>query len=145
MTTGRTKNLIGLIGMFLLLFACGNDDERKDTGYHTSVLIDSNVYREAESDDFYLEEAEITGDSLRVLIRYGGGCGGVKLRLAGMEETLNSDPPQRKIRLLLEDNDPCEALVAETFYFKLSVFQTAGSSRIGLFLSDWDGSLPYEY
>lgn len=145
MTTGRIKNFIGLIGMFLLLFACSNDDEGKDMGDHASIFIDSDIYHEAESDDFHLEEARITGDSLEVRIRYGGGCGEVKLRLAGMEEVLDSDPPRRKIRLLLEDNDPCEAFIAETFYFKLSAFQIAGSSRTGLLLSDWDGSLLYEY
>src|SRR5690606_11004218 len=77
MTTGRIKNFIGLIGMFLLLFACSNDDEGKDMGDHASIFIDSDIYHEAESDDFHLEEARITGDFLEVRIRYGGGCGEV--------------------------------------------------------------------
>lgn len=135
-----------LCGLWMLLLSgCNSDDEGSGLRNYTAVLIDSDVYREADSDNFHLEEAEITGDSLKVRIRYGGGCEEVKLQLVGLEEILDSDPPQRNIRLLFEDNDPCEALVAETFYFDLVPGRVNGSDRVRLILPDWDEPLWYVY
>lgn len=64
--------------------------------------------------------AEVKGDSLKLIVQYGGGCGNIGAKVVTVASILKSNPPQRDIRLLFHDNDDCEALVSKEILFDLT-------------------------
>lgn len=104
---------------------------------------DRQLYEEAESDPFTFKEVVIAGSCLEITIEYGGGCGEAEALLIGSGQYLYSLPPQLHIRLILEDDDHCEALVRKTFYFNLNTILPASEESIILHLQDWPLDIYY--
>jgi hypothetical protein len=104
---------------------------------------DRQLFEEAESDPFTFKDVVIAGSCLEITIEYGGGCGEAEALLIGSGQYLYSLPPQLHIRLILEDDDPCEALVRKTFYFNLNTILPASEESIILHLQDWPLDIYY--
>jgi len=83
----------------------------------------SNRFRNEKSDEFELIDVNLLGTCLEAYIGYGGGCGGMKIELVGGCDYAESLPPQLSVRLIMDDDDDCEAYVRENVYFDLSALQ----------------------
>ncbi|MFK7926206.1 MAG: hypothetical protein AB8H47_29930 [Bacteroidia bacterium] len=111
-----------------------------------AVIRDSQRYQNDASDGFQLIEAKLEGDCLIITVSYGGGCGEVDFTLLAIEGETFSLPPQIPMRLILDDNDNCEALVSEELQFDLSLLQNEGGN--GLHMLDLEGvdeMIEYQY
>ena len=73
------------------------DNEPDDLGGQTGceqIIIDEAKYNSARIDDFTIQNAFITNDSLMVLVQYGGGCGTIDFDLLTNGLFMESDPVQ---------------------------------------------------
>ncbi len=95
------------------------------------------------NDPFDLIDASISGDSLLLSVRYGGGCSDHVFALE-TGPMLKSLPPKQLISILHDANgDNCRALIQKTIGFDLSPYR--GSPR-GITVIVLDGTeLIYEY
>lgn len=116
---------------------------RMSTSTCTPVINDQRLYEEAETDPFSFKDVVIAGSCLEVTIEYGGGCGNAEALLIGSGQYMYSLPPQLDIRLILEDDDPCEALVRKTFYFNLNSILPSSEDAIILHLENWPLDIHY--
>lgn len=128
------KRLLIFVLPLLGLFAC---QERIDAEECEEVIRNSSRYENEKSDDFKLIEARLDADCLLITVRYGGGCGGADFSLIAIEGERFSLPPQIPMRLLLDDNDNCEALITEEIGFDLRPLQGEGGE--GLHMLDLEG------
>jgi hypothetical protein len=68
--------------------------------------------------------AEVDGDSLRISISYGGGCGKHRFNLVPSGPPMKSLPPKYPLTILHESTgDPCRAMIFKDFAFDLSPFR----------------------
>ena len=111
----------------------------------TPVIVDADLFDTAPSDEFQLLSAVIEGHCLKIVVRYGGGCEEVTFQLIDAAVVMESFPIQRNIRLSLEDNDPCEALITQELLFDLTPLQVDGNSKVVLNLHGSQESLTYQY
>ena len=110
-----------------------------------SVVVDADLYQNAPADEFYYPNATVDGNCLKITVQYGGGCEDVIFQLFDASSILKSLPIQRSIRLSLEDNDFCEALVTQELSYDLTPLQVDGYSKIILNLQGFTESLVYNY
>ncbi|MEM0993149.1 MAG: hypothetical protein AAGI49_08935 [Bacteroidota bacterium] len=110
-----------------------------------TVTNDRERFLNATSDEFDLKDVKLVNGCLEVYIAYGGGCEAVALGLIGGEDYAESLPPQLSVRLVLDDDDNCEALVQERFYFDLTEFQYDGLDDLILNLEDWKDQIRVVY
>lgn len=126
-----------------LFFALAMSCQRQHTDQSTEAIeLKTNEIKVA-NDPFDLIDASISGDSLMLSVRYGGGCSEHVFALdAG--PMLKSLPPKQLISVSHNANgDNCRALIQKTIGFDLSSFQ--GSPR-GITIIVLDGTeLVYEY
>lgn len=109
------------------------------------VVVDANFYQNGPADEFYFQSATIDGNCLKMIVQYGGGCEAVIFQLIDASVILESFPIQRNIRLSLEDNDNCEALVTQELNYDLTPLQVDGYAKIVLNLQGSQESLIYNY
>ncbi len=132
-----------------LIFSCSKSkDIITDTpasDCDSPVLVDADLYDSAPSDEFQFHSVSIDGNCLKLAVQYGGGCEEVIFQLIDASVVMESFPIQRNVRLSLEDNDPCEALVTQELSYDLTPLQVDGYSKIILNLQDFDGNLVYNY
>lgn len=130
-----------------LLSSCEKEKTDTSNGIHVNhtIILDGSLYNNTTSDDFELTNAEVIGDSLKLTISYGGGCGNVEAKLIDSENILESSPIQRNIKLSLKDNDNCEAFLTKVISFDLTPIRLADQNQIILNLEGWDSQLTYDY
>ena len=109
------------------------------------IIVDNDLFTNAPNDAFKLISVQITDNQMTMEVEYAGGCGDVSFKLIGNEEVMASAPPQRKIRLSLEDNDQCETLLRKTLRFSLTPAQVQDYNELILKLEDWTDPLSYKY
>lgn len=95
------------------------------------------LFEELDSDPFTFKDVAVAGSCLEVTVEYSGGCGKVETMLIGSGDYMESLPQQLNIRLVLDDEDPCEALVRKTFYFNLNTVLPPGEDAVILHLDNW--------
>ena len=86
----------------------------------TAIIIDSNDCNPSGDQDMRIEKALIEQNQLKLVIRYGGGCGTIENKLITCGYFMESNPVQLAIFLSHQDNDPCEALLKKELEFDLS-------------------------
>lgn len=141
------KNILAITFVSAFLFAaCERSPDPLAGLENDEISVVSNaVYANAPNGDFQLDRVEITGDSLLVSIRYGGGCGDVYMKLLTSDMVMESLPVQRNIKLSFKDKDDCEAFLFRVFTFDLKPARVYGNNSVVLKLEGWDTALEYTY
>lgn len=111
----------------------------------SATIIDNERYNNAISDSFEIIEINPENNCLKITLRYGGGCGEVKAELVDSGDILESDPGQRNLRVIFDDNDDCEALIQKDFSFDISGLQIENEDRGLLNFQGSDLTYLYEY
>ena len=77
------------------------------------------------TDDYVLNAATITGDTLTLNVSYSGGCERHDFTLVVADEFLESEPVQLRVVLAHNANkDACEAYPTEDYHFDLGAIKT---------------------
>src|SRR6056297_47403 len=101
---------------FLLLliafFSCTKKEDAPDTSCDQFFILDSDTYQSAPSDDHFIQNVELEGDCLSVKFA-AGGCDGESWNydLVGVISPANLFPQIINVRLALDDQEECEALI----------------------------------
>lgn len=149
----RMMKRLNIVCIIILLWAGSNiciscnddDDDVKKSPCNEDILISQNQFDHGPNDDLTIMEVTILDDCLN--IKFGaGGCDGTSwiFELVDSGEVLDSSPPQRNLRLSLEDNEDCEAFIIKETSFDLTPLQVDGQEVI-LNLTRWDGQINYRY
>ena len=85
-----------------------------------SIIIDPINCISIIDEELTIEKALIEGDTLTIIITYGGGCGTIVDKLLTCGNFMESNPVQLDISLSHQDNDFCKALIRKEIKFDLS-------------------------
>ena len=74
------------------------------------------------------------------------GCGGEtwEIKLIDSEDIMESNPPQRNLRLSLKNEEVCLAIVTKELTFDISNLQVGGN-RVQLNITNSEETILYEY
>lgn len=79
-----------------------------------------------------VDSATVSGDTLHLLVRYGGGCRTHRFALLLGKAFMESHPVQVHVRLAHDaDGDMCRALLSKTLSFDLTPLKTAYRESYG--------------
>lgn len=109
------------------------------------VINDRTAFNAAKSDDFDLLEVNVLDQCLELLIGYGGGCKGIGVAVIGGGDYAESEPPQLAVKIIVEDNDNCEAYIREYFYFDVTDLKYEGSDALILNIEGWSEQVRVSY
>ncbi|MDA8930292.1 hypothetical protein N9J07_02785 [Bacteroidia bacterium] len=136
--------------IFFLIITCTSGcSEKEPTSSHCdrSVIVSDRNYNKAnDNSDFSIEEVSITSNCMIITYNYGGGCGNINTSLVAGENTTQNtlNLPQRELKLSIDDNDNCKALIQTSEEFDISALQGEGNLTI-LKLHKWDTDINYTY
>ncbi len=141
----RKKWWLYIICFSFVLSACKTDDEGNIIICDSDTIISSSQYNNAVSDIFDVDEFQVSGDCLEVSIG-ASGCDGETwiLELIDSGSILESNPPQRNLRLVLSNNEACLAFITRVFSFDLQDLQAEGNTLI-LNITNINNSVTYTY
>ncbi len=138
--------LILLITSFIF-FACNNDDDTDDNSSNCSAetLISSNLYADAPDDQLSINSLEIIDNCLKINFS-ASGCDGNSWEVKLIDSTvlLESNPPQRNLRLSLKNEEACLAFINKELTFDISSLKVSGNS-VQLNITNTDKDILYQY
>jgi hypothetical protein len=141
----RMKNGIPLVFVFLLVISACSSDDNTTSNCDQITIIDSNQYKNSPNDQLTINSLEINDNCLK--INFGsGGCSGDTwvLKLIDSEAILESNPPQRNLRLSLKNEEDCEAFITKEITFDINNLQVDGN-KVLLNLTNSGDQILYEY
>lgn len=98
-------------------------------------------------DPYTIESTSIKGDTLFVVVNYGGGCEKHHFTMYTNMMWMKSNPPQ--LNLYIEHNangDKCRAMIQETLAFQLGSLRYKEKGAVRFIINDnREGSVLYEY
>lgn len=109
------------------------------------IIVDDNLFLNAPKDAFKLISVQVTDHYMELEVEYEGGCGDANFKLIGSEKVMESLPPQRAIRLSLEDSDDCRTLLRKKLRFALNPAQVQEYDELLLQMQNWNNPLSYKY
>ena len=130
------------------------DDVNTDEIFYTGTVFIGNAGNRFGTDEYTLNSATITDDTLNISVSYSGGCEAHQFTLVASDAFLESFPVQLSASLAHNANgDTCEAYPTENYRFDLTpikaMYQEAYRQEAGtvvLRLKDApDGELVYEF
>lgn len=142
------KTYLSLILLTLLCIGCSDDDDNATPDpilCDFNTLISAEQYANAPSDGLVINSMDIEGDCLSISFS-SSGCDGNTwvVALIDSESVFESAPPQRNVRLSLENNEVCLAIVPKELSFDISGLQVVGGSVL-LNVTNSGESILYEY
>ena len=144
----RMKKMNVLVLAFGIFFAsCGEDDFTLigDINCEVPGIVDQDQFSNASSDEFDIVDVMLDGDCLEIEFSAGGCTGDTwELKFVGSEALDDSNPLQRSVRLILKNEEFCQAIVSKIVNFDISDFKVSGGNVI-LNLEGYDEGILYEY
>jgi hypothetical protein len=143
--SSEMKNLYLLALISILLLSCSDGDDPDPSGCDLGTVISQERYRNAPSDELTINSLEIEGDCLKISFS-ASGCDGEswKIVLVDSGSVLESDPPQRNLRLSLENKELCDAFITRELSFNIEKLRVEGG-RVELNLINSGDQILYEY
>ncbi len=135
------KKLI-VIYSFVVLFSVACSDETVIASCGPDV-IESENFSNLQSDPFFISSAQIVDNCIEIEISTGG-CDGTTWTAELYKSPLEnlSLPPQFLMKLVLNDDEACEAAIRRSFNFDLSTLVSENEEFI-ISLEGWDTLLQY--
>jgi len=128
------------------LVCCNNNDDNIDLGNCDFVaIISSELYKNAPKDQLTIDNIEINSDCLKIGISSSGCDGGSwELKLIDSGDVLESNPPQRNLKLLLKNTELCKAYIRKEFTFNIANLRVEGN-QVRLNIINADNHILYKY
>lgn len=131
----------------LLLLGCGDATVLTEPEpCAISVEIDDQIYDQAKSASFSIQSSSLNGNCLQLVIS-SSGCDGARwvTSLYGSTAIAESSPEQRYIRLILENDEECDAVIERDYEFDISPLQIENNGQLIINLQGLDETISYEY
>ncbi|MFT5166375.1 MAG: hypothetical protein ACI8P3_001606 [Saprospiraceae bacterium] len=137
-----------IVYLFLVIgiFSCSNkDDDDNAINCDKQVVISIDEYNTAPDDALAINELEINENCLKINFSASGCDGGSwVLTLIDSGDIMESQPPQRTLRLSLKDEEECEAYITKELTFDISDLMVDGN-QVLLNITNSNDQLLYEY
>ena len=140
------KKILFLTLIGLAVLSCSKDDDRENPiKCDLETLISTEQYATAPSEQLTINSLSINDNCLKINFS-SSGCNGDtwELKLIDSEDILESNPPQRNLRLSLKNEELCEAYITKELTFDISNLQVDGN-KVQLNLTNSDKNILYEY
>jgi len=127
-----------------LLFTAGAchkcDDCKPRTECDQITIVDAGLFDTAPDDGLAIQGVELQGDCLAITFS-SSGCDGSRwvTKLIDSEAVLESFPVQRVLRLSLQNDEECDAVITRTLSFDLRPVQLEAYDRIILNIDGYEG------
>jgi hypothetical protein len=140
----KIKKLFFLI-LVLGVFSCGDKDDDNSINCDNEVVISNDQYNTAPNDELTITDLEIIENCLKISYN-ASGCSGDswELKLIDSGNIAESQPPQRTIRLSLNNEEECDAVISKEMTFDISDLMVEGN-QVWLNLANSDDQILYEY
>ena len=144
----KKLNHLVLFAMFLLNFQCLEDDGNTVSlaNCATSAIIDNNTFQTGATGSYTINSVDVIGDCMSISIS-ASGCNGMSwtMQLIDSGDVQESNPPQRSIKLFLDNNEACLAQISKAQTFDLSTLRVDGADEIILNLDGYNDPITYSY
>lgn len=140
------KKILFLILVGLAVLSCSKDDDKENPiKCDLETLISTEQYTTAPSDQLTINSLSINDNCLKINFS-SSGCNGDtwELKLIDSEDILESNPPQRNLRLSLKNEESCLAYITKELTFDISNLQVNGN-KVQLNLTNSDKNILYKY
>lgn len=132
----------------ITLLSCSSDDNTDDNAITCDfeTIISADQFTNAPADLLEIDSLSIENDCLKINFS-ASGCDGStwELLLIDANEILESEPVQRRLRLSLNNEEECLAIINQELSFDISNIQIGDSGEIILNITNNDASIVYEY
>ncbi len=123
-------------------------DDPNNTGISDQIIItNSSFFGIFSYNDhpFTIRNVNIQNDNIIISITYSGGCGAIGKSLIAGSEIMESNPPQRHLKLFFTDWDQCEAAINVEWTYNITPLRVDGFNSVILHFEGWNIPLLYEY
>jgi hypothetical protein len=143
--SGIMKNRIIIFSVVLFgILSCTNDDDNLSSCDQV-IVISSEQYANAPADKLTINSLEINGDCLKINFSSSGCSGDTwKLKLIDSEVVLETNPPQRNLRLSFKNEEACEAYITKEITFDIKSLQF-DRNQLLLNITNSGDQILYEY
>ena len=133
-----------LIGIVIL--SCSNDDDNgNQNNCDFETIISAEQYQNAPNDQIEINSLDINDNCLKINFS-SSGCDGNnwKLKLIDSGDIMESNPPQRNLRLSLKNEESCEAYITKELTFDITNLKIDGN-KVQLNILSSEENILYEY
>lgn len=142
-----SSKMCSIVGILFLVLCSGCQDQKGlprealNPGVSRSMELPGPSWKNASVE---VISADVIGDSLRVIVGYGGGCGDHRFSLVTSGPAMKSLPPKQPVILVHESTgDPCRALIRNEQMFDLSRYKLSPHGTTIILLDSL--ILPFSY
>jgi hypothetical protein len=127
----------------LISLSCSDSVDADFDLCNECVIIDNTLYNSSKTVDFTVNNVLLNRDFLTIKIG-ASGCSGNswKATLIDANQILESNPMQRNIRVIFENNEACLAIFEKEFTFNIKKLKE-DESKIILNLENWNTQINY--
>jgi len=139
------KLLLLFFGLSFIAFkSCITDSETPMC--EDMILIDKDVFDNGPDDQLSITSVNITNDCLTVEF-LSSGCDGKNWSIVLVDAGVvaESNPPQRIIRLSLDNPEHCRAGIIKKITFNLEPIRIYDANEVSLNLEGWEERIGYTY
>ena len=143
----KKLKLFFLFLISMIIISCNDDDKATNSAIcEDSVIISKEQYVSAPADGLTINDVRIDNDCLHINFS-ASGCDGSswKHKLLDSGDILESLPPQRNLRVSLDNNEDCDAYITKEISYDISDLQVEGENQIALNFSGFEQKVVYEY
>ncbi|MGV8814928.1 MAG: hypothetical protein ACOH2D_12555 [Gelidibacter sp.] len=140
----RRALILILIG--IAFFGCSSDDDNgNQNNCDFGTIISAEQYSNAPADQLEINNLTINDNCLKINFSSGGCDGNTwELKLIDSGDIMESNPPQRNLRLSLKNEELCEAYITKELTFDISNLKVDGN-KVQLNIINSDENILYEY
>ena len=140
----RKALILILIG--IAFFGCSSDDDNgNQNNCDSGTIISAEQYSNAPADQLEINNLTINDNCLKINFSSGGCDGNTwELKLIDSGDIMESNPPQRNLRLSLKNEELCEAYITKELTFDISNLKVDGN-KVQLNIINSDENILYEY
>ena len=111
-----------------------------------NLISDNTAFNNTESNFYSLIDAIIDGDCITISFS-SSGCSGEtwNLKLIDSEAVIESFPPQRNLKVVLENDEACLAVFTQQRAFDITSLRIEGANEVILNIEGLEQSLRYSY
>ena len=119
--------LFSVITMIGILFTSCNHNNVNLYNCTKAPVISAQAYSSYPNDPLTIDSVTLVGDCLKIRFS-ASGCSGSswEIELVDSGYLLESYPPQRRLRLSLQNNELCDAYITKEVTFNIRSLQTEG-------------------
>ena len=139
------KFKILILVLLVAIFSSCTKENDAEVNCGSQVVISTDEYNTAPNGQLTIDNLELNGDCLTINFSSGGCSGDTwELKLIDAAIILESNPPQRNLRLSLKNEESCLAYITEEISFDLKDLQIDGN-EILLNMTNSGDQILYEY